>query len=341
MMQLAVLVLPVASSLPLVAGFFGTWHPAFDSVAHFRMHLAVATAIAALPALFLGYWKEAGLSIALGLGAFATAVNFLTPPIFGQINAVAEPNAQTQATYRLLHVNARFDNATPEKLLSLIGRTRPDIVALNEVSPSWVEHLKHISAAYPYSVFCEPQSRIGPAAILSRRPFAAGTEGACFERGAMATAEIDLGGRTVTVAALHLKWPWPFGQAEQVERLAGPLSQLGASALAAGDLNATPWSNTAARIADAGGLVRAGGSTPTWLFRGLPVSWRQWIGLPIDHVFRRGDVRVHSVSTQDDVGSDHAPLLVEFSLAPAGAPAIGESTTVFNDHGAALSLSAF
>lgn len=336
LLRLAALALPVAVSLPLIAGFFGAWHPAFDSFAHFRMHLAVATAISALPALFLGYWKEAGLSIALGLGAFATAVDFAATPVFGQVNAAVEPKRQTQATYRLLHVNARFDNATPEKLLSLIGRLRPDIVALNEVSTPWVAQLQRISAAYPYSTFCEPRSLIGPAAILSRRPFAAGTEGACFESGAMATAEIDLGGQAVTVAALHLKWPWPFSQARQIDRLAGPLSHLGASALAAGDLNATPWSNAVARVAHAGGLARVSGSTPTWLFRRLPVSWRQWLGLPIDHVFRKGAVTVHSVSAQEDVGSDHAPLLVEFSLAPAGTPAIEESTTVLNRYGARL-----
>lgn len=336
LLQLSALALPVALSLPLVAGFFGAWHPSFDSLAHFRIHLAVAVAISAIPALLLGFWKEAGLSIALGLGAIVTTVNFLGTPIFGQVNAAAEPNPQTQATYRLLHVNARFDNATPEKLLSLIGRTRPDIVALNEVSTSWVEHLRHISAAYPYSVFCDPQSSIGPVAILSRRPFATGTHGACFERGAMATADIDLGGRTVTVAALHLKWPWPFGQAAQIDRLAGPLSRLGASALAAGDLNATPWSNAVGRIADAGGLVRVGGSTPSWLSRSLPISWRQWIGLPIDHVFRKGSVTVHSVDTQEDVGSDHAPLLVEFSLGLVGVPAVEQRITVFNNHGARL-----
>lgn len=336
LLRLAALALPVVLSLPLVAGFFGAWHPAFDSFAHFRMHLAVATAVSALPAFFLGYRKEAALSIALGVGVFATAVNFPAAPIFGEVNAAVEPNRQTQATYRLLHVNARFDNATPEKLLSLIGRTRPDIVALNEVSIQWMAQLKRIAAAYPFYVFCEPQSPIGPAAILSRRPFAARSEGACFESGAMAAAEIDLGGRSITVAALHLKWPWPFSQARQIERLSRPLSQLGETALAAGDLNATPWSNAVGRVAEAGALTRVSGSTPTWLSRRLPVSWRRWIGLPIDHVFRKGAVTVHSVSTQEDVGSDHAPLLVEFSLAPIEPQIIEESTTALNQDGAPL-----
>src|ERR1700755_1597353 len=38
-------------SVPLVAGFFGTLHPAFDSFAHFRVHLAVLLILCALPLL--------------------------------------------------------------------------------------------------------------------------------------------------------------------------------------------------------------------------------------------------------------------------------------------------
>ena len=34
--------------------------------------------------------------------------------------------------YRLLQFNLRFDNRTPEKLLSLIGRTKPDVITLQE-----------------------------------------------------------------------------------------------------------------------------------------------------------------------------------------------------------------
>lgn len=312
MLRLAALILPIIISLPLVAGFFGAWHPALDSFAHFRGHLAVALALSALPGLFLGYWKEAGLSIALGVATLATIG--VPIPLLGQVSAGIQTKDAGQASYRLLHLNVRFDNATPKKLLSLIGRTRPDIVVLNEVSTLWVGQLERISAAYPYHVFCEPRSVVGPAAILSRRPFAQGSEGICRESGAMATAEIDLGGRAITVAALHLKWPWPFSQASQIDRLAGPLSELGETALVAGDLNATPWSHAVTRVAEAGKLSRVSGSTPTWLTKALPIAWREWIGLPIDHVFKKGEIAIQSVKTMDDVGSDHAPLLVEFSL---------------------------
>ncbi len=329
LVRLAALALPLALSLPLVAGFFGAWHPAFDSMAHFRAHLAVAVAIAALPSLFLGYWKEAAMSIALAAATFATLSH--GTPLLGAVDAAAGPVQGDRAVYRLLQLNLRFDNPTPEKVLSLIGRTRPDVITLEEVSEAWIGHLDRIAAAYPSRLLCEGESSVGTVALLSRRPFAAGEKGACSEEGDLATARIDFGGQEVTIAALHLTWPWPSKQPEQIETLTAPLSELGQTALLAGDLNAAPWSHAVARIAEAGSLQRVSGSTPTWFNRRLPISWRQWVGLPIDHVFSKGDVAIRSVHLLEDVGSDHAPLLTEFTLADPKPQPEPSSRTVFRD----------
>ena len=43
----------VLISVPLVAGYWGRLHPAFDAMAHFRMHLAVLIAILSLPLIFI------------------------------------------------------------------------------------------------------------------------------------------------------------------------------------------------------------------------------------------------------------------------------------------------
>ena len=57
-------------SLPLVAGFFGRLHPAFDSFAHFRVHLAILLALAALPLLATRSFRLHGLlGAALGCAA--------------------------------------------------------------------------------------------------------------------------------------------------------------------------------------------------------------------------------------------------------------------------------
>jgi endonuclease/exonuclease/phosphatase (EEP) superfamily protein YafD len=157
-------------------------------------------------------------------------------------------------------------------------------------------------------------------AILSRRPILPGA--VCTLHGAFARAVVNFGGTHVEVAALHLAWPWPFDQQREIDSLVPVLGQLSGTALLAGDLNATPWSIACRRVAEAGRLVRVGPAGPTWLHRKLPDVLRP-VGLPIDHVFAKGDVLVHSARTLEPAGSDHLPILVEFSLEM---PAPGDGT---------------
>ncbi|TIV69169.1 MAG: AP endonuclease, partial [Mesorhizobium sp.] len=218
----------------------------------------------------------------------------------------------------LLQMNLRFDNPTPKKVLSLIGRTNPDVITLDEVSGMWARELGYITSAYPYRILCPYPNGIFGVALLSRRPFAAGTAPHCEPRGAMATATIDFGGTGVDVAAIHLSWPWPREQYWQIGELAEPLAALGETAIMAGDCNAAPWSAAVQRVASIGGLTVMPSAGPTWIHRKLPDFLRRFAGLPIDQVFSKGGVTILSSTRLEDDGSDHLPVLVEFSLQPDG-----------------------
>lgn len=316
--------LAIAALLSL--SFLGRLHPAFDSIAHFRGHLAVVLGFAALLLLIVGYWKEGLMGLVLAAAALSSISSSLSFPGMTKVHAAFAPKDATRGVYRLLQMNLRFDNRTPEQVLSLIGRTQPDVITLNEVSAKWIAPLDRLSAAYPHRVVCKGTTRIGGVAILSRRPFETGEEAHCFNRGSLAIASVDFGGQAVNVAALHLGWPWPHKQWSQVDDLAGVLGALGDTAILAGDFNATGWSTTARRVAEAGSLTQVPSIGPTWLHRKLPKSLRPWIGLPIDQVLTKGNVIVHSARTQDDAGSDHLPVLVEFSL-QATPPADEEAPT--------------
>ncbi len=311
----------VLLSLPLVGGFFGWLHPAFDSLAHFRVHLAVLLVLAALPLLLARSFRWHGLLAAL-FGSAAILTVSGTSSLSGLLSGTAPVQASHQPAdalspvYRLLHLNLRYDNPEPGKVLSLIGRTRPDVVTLNEVSAMWAEKLALLSSAYPYRIVCTADNRVGGVAILSLRPLAEGAEGQCLDGGTLATATVDFGGRSVEVGALHLHWPWPFSQSSQIERRAPMLAAMAETAILAGDLNATPWSAASARIAAASGMTPVGPAGPTWFHHSLP-EFLRFAGLPIDRIFTKGAVVVHSVATLEPVGSDHLPVLLEFSLEPA------------------------
>ena len=80
------------------------------------------------------------------------------------------------------------------------------------------------------------------------------------------------------------------------------------------------------RIEADAGLVHVAGIGPSWLYRRLPDALRPYAGLPIDQVFAKGGIVILSARTLEAVGSDHLPVLVEFSLL-GGAPEEDEETT--------------
>lgn len=306
-------------SVPLIAGFFGARHPALDSFAHFRLHLALALA---LVSLLLVARRGARLTGAAGLAfALAAAATTGALPFAGRLGpyGAQEPMPRGRAVYRLMHMNLRFDNPQTGEVLALVDRHRPDVISFAEVSVSWRERLRPLEAAYPYTIFCDPPGRAGGVAILSRRPFAPGTAPACFDGGTFAEARIDFEGSDAAVATVHLHWPWPSNQAAQAAGFYPILRGLPDTMLLAGDFNATPWSATVRGIAAAGGLTVAGPFGATWMYRRLPYALL-FAGLPIDQVLSRGGIAIHSARTLEPAGSDHVALLVEFSIHPDAAP---------------------
>jgi len=193
-------------------------------------------------------------------------------------------------------------------------------VTLQEVNRTWIEKLDLIGSAYPYRVVCP--APFFSSAILSRRPFVDGTTPSCDVGGALAVAAVDFGGQSVDVVSVHLKWPWPIGQARQIGRMAPRLGQVGATALLGGDFNASPWSIAVRRVAAFAGMTRMERLGPTWMDRRAPTILRP-LGLPIDQMMSKGGIVVKSAHTLEPVGSDHLPVLMEFSIEPAPAePAV-------------------
>lgn len=298
-------------STALILGFFGRFHPALDSLAHFRAHLSVALAICALVLMAARLRMNALAAALLAISALATTLPDSALQ-FPTAQAALSPETGGQV-YRLLQFNLRWNHPDPERVLKLIEDEQPDIVTLDEVSPMWLRKLARLEAAYPYRVICDTGNN--GSVILSRWPFAASSQEPCLDRGALATATVDLDGRPVDIGSIHLSWPWPRAQARQIDRLADRVAALGETAILAGDFNATTWSAAVRRVAETGKLTIVNRVGPTWIHYAFPRSMR-WAGLPIDHVMVKGDVVPQGMRTLDDAGSDHWPVLMEFSLRP-------------------------
>jgi endonuclease/exonuclease/phosphatase (EEP) superfamily protein YafD len=325
-LQRALSFLAIMTTIALAAGFFGRVHAAFDSLAHFRVHLAVLTALLVLPLLFSRYWPQSLSTLLFAAAALSTALPVLPALSISAYSSGFEDKPADQAVYHLLQMNLRFDNPTPEKVLSLIGRTQPDVITLDEVSDMWKAKFQPVEKAYPYTMFCPyPNGHFG-VGLMSRRPFTSGTTPSCYGQGSLAVASVDFSGTSVDVAAIHLGWPWPFEQAWRIRMLAEPVSSLGDTAIMAGDCNATPWSAAVMRVAAIGGFRLMPSLGPTWLYRKLP-DFLYFAGLPLDQVFHKGRIVIHSAEKLEDTGSDHLPVMVEFSLRPQKQPQDGGHQT--------------
>ncbi|WP_172982610.1 endonuclease/exonuclease/phosphatase family protein [Phyllobacterium sp. SYP-B3895] len=311
-LRLAAVLIPSLISVPLVLGFFGSAHPLFDAFAHFRMHLAVLMAISAIPALILGLWREGLMSIVFALTALGTV---LIPTPAPSAEGGSEPASNGDLPeFKLMQLNLRYDNRDQSEVIRTIAREAPDVITLQEVSDDWRSRLKAVEGRYPHKIVCPSTKRVGGVAILSRRPFALGTTPQCVGNSLMALARIDFGGRSALIASVHLGWPWPFEQAENVEEMQPYLVRLGGPIILAGDFNAAPWSQTIRNLVDASNTHPVDGLRPSWLINGTFAHAARWIGLPIDHVLVSERIAAKSVDSLQPVGSDHLPLLLRFSI---------------------------
>lgn len=336
LVSLALICASMAIAAALIFGFMGRLHPAFDSFSHFRVHLGVLLALVAILLFAFRFRWEGIAAFTFAIAALSTTAHFIAIPGL-QVHA-ANPAETAQPAYKLLQLNLRFDNPDQGKVFSLIGRTKPDVITLNEVSSMWQDRLEILKASYPFGIVCPRPNKVFGVAILSRRPMVEGQEAACHDRGALAIAPVDFGGRPVTITALHLGWPWPFEQSRQIGLIEERLSTIEGDAILAGDFNAAPWSASVRRVAMATDMVITPSIGPTWLHHSLPTALR-FMGLPIDQILHKGGITIRSAHTSDEAGSDHLPILVEFSLPAPPPPPSEEKTTVLADHVEAERLS--
>lgn len=315
------LLVAVLASVPLVLGFLGAVHPALDSFAHLRAHVAVVMAVLALPLLFTSLRREGAMVLLLAIMAFGTTRNLFDEAAGA---AASEPSG---ARYSLVQINLRYDNPEPKRILQMIAREKPDIVTYQEAGEEWTPWLDILQASYPYRLHCREKPGTWGVGILSRRPFSEHGQPVCIGDGLLAIAPVDLGGTRVNVAALHLSWPWPYAQPYQLAYIEPLLRELDGVTILAGDFNAAPWSNAVRRVEAASHMHPLRGIGGTWLAHFLPVSWAPIIGLPIDQIFVSGEIRAPKVSVREDAGSDHLPVRLDFSVPPPVRPQEDEPET--------------
>lgn len=316
------LIFVVLSTLPLFASLFSPFHPLFDSLADIRIPLAFLTIISALPLFLTKYWRKALFPIAfVGVVISLSLNDGGVSPTVGMLES---------STFKLLQANLRFDNQTPEKFLALIEKEKPDIITVQEASAKWRNFFQNNNLRIIGCV--ADNDRAGATGVilsdsfLSRYGFSSSPIVTCYDatttRGYV--AKIKLQGDNpnhlqLDIISVHLAWPWPFGQNLQLDELENgafrnDLETNISGRIVAGDFNSVSWSNTVSRIEKLTNTRHVSGIGSTWLSYSFPVPLRPYFGLPLDQILLSENIKLISVKRLAFFGSDHLPVLAEFSF---------------------------
>lgn len=278
--------------LSLAAGYLGFLHPLGDSMAVGRGIAAASVLILAVFASFAGLRMAAFVSMLLALltGAQVTLA-YSWPGLPGR--------------YTLYQKNLLFRNDALEAVAADIRAADPMIVTLQEVRPEAQVFLDGLRDAWPHQLVC-PGSAVGGPAILTRLDPVPGTElcGPGLAAMQVVAGPADNQDR-FWVVSVHLHWPWPYGQARQVDLVLPILDKLQGPAILAGDFNMVRWGNSVTRLAAILGVKPAGPMEGSYL--GLSSLFP----LPIDHVFSTQGGRV---TLRPALGSDHLGLLAQVGI---------------------------
>jgi endonuclease/exonuclease/phosphatase (EEP) superfamily protein YafD len=283
--------------------FLGRFFLLFDLFSHFRVQYFQL----ALVLIGVSIWKKNNRALVLFSVLACLNYAFVLPLYFGK------PPVPTEQPARAMLMNILASNGNTEQVLSAIESANPDLLVLEEVTPKWAEELSALD--YPYRVAQVRDDCFG-IMLLSRYPLSKTNVVVIGSAGVPTiTANVHLPQGEILLIATH-PLP-PFGAEFSKHRnnqLAG-LPNLGKMqkhpVLLIGDLNVSPWSSRFKRLLKESGLknsMQHFGFQPSW-----PADNRL-LRIPIDHVLHSPEIRIYNRAVGPSVGSDHFPVIVDFSL---------------------------
>jgi endonuclease/exonuclease/phosphatase (EEP) superfamily protein YafD len=293
-------------TLATLAGFLGKLWWIFDLASHFRVQYLVGS-------LILGFASsvERRRWTVLAVGVSLLINLILVIPFYFPVPVADGENIQ----YRVLYANVLTENQQHTPLRELIQSSDPDFVALLEVNQAWIDDLNLPALGYSYSIVEARSDNFG-VALYSRVPIKQGQIHRFGRRDIptiVATMSVD-----DTPLTLVLTHPTPpksektaWHRNIHMRELAEFVSDLDGNIILAGDLNSSSWSpffRDWLEVSQLDDSRRGFGIQATW-----PTNNRL-LHVPIDHYLTSDRVQVQERQVGPKIGSDHFPLLMDFSI---------------------------
>jgi endonuclease/exonuclease/phosphatase family metal-dependent hydrolase len=278
--------------------------------------LMAFTPYAAIAALF-----AAGLGLALRNWAAAAVAGLATLCLAAAVLPRAVGDGTVEAagheTLNVLSANIHHGTSDPEALVALVDRFEPDLLSVQELTPSFARKLRRagLGARLPEAIVSVRAGASG-AGLYSRLPMTKiGNGGPFFFR--MPRARLELpDGRAVRVAGVH-PYPPTEGNEDIWEEALKTLPSAGAGPpwVLAGDFNGTFDQSEFRAVVDRGyrdaGAVAGKGLEPTW----PEGAWASRLPpVTIDHVLADRRLGIVEYSVEEQPGSDHRAIHAVLAL---------------------------
>ena len=306
-----------------IFGFLGQVWWAFDLASHFRLQYFIVLVVLVIFFIKAKKWKSTGV------GLFFGVVNFiLISPYIGIISSVTEEN---QSEIRILSMNLSHNNSSYKKAKLFIRETQPSVLILQELSNSWENALGETLAQFPYYVKILENTMYGvdfpiPNFLIPKEKLFIGLYSHLpFERFMIDRPDdfpisyirgsFKFKEKVFTLFGVHLTSPVGKYRTDlrnkELASLAEKIQKNSQPTVVIGDFNITPWSPhfeefiQKTRLRD----TRKGmGVYPTWQAQFPPLA------IPIDHGLTSDGIKVDSFSLGASFGSDHLPIILDFSI---------------------------
>ncbi|HEU5062493.1 MAG TPA: endonuclease/exonuclease/phosphatase family protein [Solirubrobacterales bacterium] len=275
----------------------------------FTPYAAVAALLVAGVAVALRNWAAAAVA---GLATLCLALAVL-PRAVGD----GTVDAAGRQTFTVLSANIHHGTGDAEALAELVEHHRPDLLAIQELTPSFARELRRagLDRLLPNQIL-ETRPDVSGSGLYSRLPMRKLPAPQVFAfRQPRAVLRLP-DGRRIRVVDVH---PYP-PQRHHVEQWTAALESLpsagrGIPWVLVGDFNATLDHSQLREILDRGyrdaADVAGEGLEPTWPAE----EWASRLpGVTIDHVLADRRLGVVDYEVEELPGSDHRPLRAELAL---------------------------
>lgn len=310
------------------------WSYYCDLFASFRsQYILVGVALIALAA-GLKRWKSIVVVMLLIVPHLLQVVPYYWPPRWATTQLESRPavsNADRNTDpmsvadkpLRLVSFNVLYLNRDHQRAIQFLREADADLIVLCECNYGWFESVREgLADSHPYN-----SSELFPmwdgTRIFSRRPLRAATDLEHYRQIpgsekllAVSTRWQD---REITVMGIHTASPTSLKRFQIRNEVLALMEQVGTQVpdplIMAGDFNCTsgsPYFVHDHRLRDSRVGFGWHGSWPTY----APALLR----IPIDHVFVNRHWEVLHREVAPDVGSDHAPIIVDLRLIPDSTP---------------------